>query len=82
MDSFCDAITGCGQTPHPDGTTCDDGDPLTKGDICSASGTICSGTVPQCSEVVCEDGDFWCELTKMLSEVVGNIDKGRRRPCL
>ena len=82
MDSSCDAITGCEQTPQPNGTSCDDGDPFTKGDVCSASGTVCSGTVPQCLAVVCEDGDFWCELTKMLSEVVGNIDKGRRRPCL
>ena len=64
------------------GPSCDDGDPFTKGDVCSASGTVCSGTVPQCSQVECEEGDFWCELTKMLSEVVGNIDKGRRRPCL
>jgi hypothetical protein len=82
IDSFCDAATGCGQLPRPDGTSCDDGDPFTVNDVCSASGTLCQGVVGECQEVVCEEGDFWCELTKFLSEIVGEIDSGQARPCL
>ena len=82
MDAFCDAITGCSETPRPDGTPCNDGEAFTKNDVCSASGTVCSGVVPQCREVKCKKGDFWCELTKILSEVVGKIDKDRKRACL
>jgi len=38
----CDAVMGCIVDPVPDGTTCDDEDPSTFADICTAG--LCSGS--------------------------------------
>jgi MYXO-CTERM domain-containing protein len=47
----CDANTGvCSNPAKADGASCDDGNPLTKADICTAG--ACSG-VPLCTGVVC-----------------------------
>ena len=56
MESFCDAAAGCGVRSSPDGTPCDDGDPATMGDSCSAG--VCLGVVPKCTaDSECDDGD-------------------------
>ena len=37
----CDSLTGCQATPAREGLSCDDGDPGTVGDVCSAG--LCAG---------------------------------------
>ena len=52
---------------------------FTENDVCSSG--VCSGQVVDCSEVVCEEGDFWCALQKVLLQLVGEIDASHPRPC-
>jgi len=40
----CDPASGCFLEPAANGTTCDDGDSATTGDVCAAA--ICEGTIP------------------------------------
>ncbi len=41
--NICAPGTGCTNTPAPNGTPCDDGDPMTTNDMCQA-GAICTGS--------------------------------------
>ena len=51
----CNPATGaCSNPPRPDGTTCNDGNPVTLGDVCT-SGT-CAG-IDRCSGVTCTASD-------------------------
>jgi hypothetical protein len=59
----CDPVLGCLTTPVPDGTACDDADPATTDDRCTAGS--CAGVVPPppppppaCDAASCEDGNF------------------------
>jgi hypothetical protein len=54
-------VGGCQFAPAPNGTSCDDGDPTTLADMCSAGD--CRGTPdvvgpPVCEGTSCEDGNF------------------------
>jgi hypothetical protein len=53
MDYWCDGDSSCASTPRNVGLGCDDGNPLTTGDVCLSSG-ICQGTVV----APCGDGDI------------------------
>jgi len=45
----CNPASGlCEPTPRPDGTTCDDADPCTKDDVCTAG--ACGGAVNDCDD--------------------------------
>jgi len=48
---------GCSHSPAPDGTTCDDGDAGTLGDVCRAG--TCAGEIPQpvCQPADCDDAN-------------------------
>ena len=48
LDATCDQVTGCGTTPKPSGTTCDDGDACTKNDVCT--GSACGGLALGCDD--------------------------------
>src|SRR5262249_41921273 len=50
LDPICDQQTGCGTTPKPSGTSCDDGDVCTTNDECMDS--TCGGF-----PLSCDDGD-------------------------
>jgi hypothetical protein len=50
LDPLCNPTTGCGTTPKPSGTTCDDGDVCTTNDECMDS--TCGGF-----QVSCDDGN-------------------------
>ncbi len=56
---LCDAQLGCVSQSVPDGTSCDDGDAVTSGDVCQAG--LCVGELPAPSECVadadCDDGN-------------------------
>ncbi len=52
----CNAVSGCGQTNAPNGTTCSDGNASTVNDACSNG--ACVGTPAQCtSDAQCPDTD-------------------------
>lgn len=60
--SSCDATLGCLTQSKGDGTSCDDGNPTTTADRCTAG--VCTGTPepsggggPACDVAACEDGD-------------------------
>ena len=42
--AMCDSVTGCFSEPVADGTQCDDEDPNTQNDMCTAG--LCSGVTP------------------------------------
>jgi hypothetical protein len=42
LPGTCDPLTGCSNPAAPDGTLCDDGNPSTTADVCTAG--VCAGT--------------------------------------
>jgi len=48
LDPICDPQTGCGTTPKPSGTACDDGDTCTVNDKCTDS--TCGGFPLSCDD--------------------------------
>ena len=84
LDS-CDPADGCEVDPAPDGTLCDDGDPSTPIDTCSAG--VCEGVVDVCAQpgggtyyadTFDVDPEDWIDTANSNNQVVTGVFEGGR----